>query len=116
MRIDGPYEIYDPVEIPGWGQVKGHVIHDEITVARYDFNLNPVYGLRHLPTLEDGIKAKRFGWRTEMAMDLVLQIKRATALLGSFNGSKREKNSDHNHHSADHNVVDRSPEQISWAS
>ncbi len=40
--------------------------------------------MSYLPALEDGVKTKRFGWRTDMAAELVLQIKRAAALLGQL--------------------------------
>ena len=73
-----PYEIEDPVEIPGWGQIPGNTINDDVTRAEWELeNCFPSVAMRWAPLLRQTIAKKT--WRSERAADVLLRIERAFA-------------------------------------
>jgi hypothetical protein len=73
-----PYEIEDPVEIPGWGQIPGNTIEDDITRAEWELeNCSASVAMRWAPSLRLAIRQKT--WRSERAADVLLRIERAFA-------------------------------------
>ena len=76
--MNSPYEIEDPVEIPGWGQIPGNTIDDDVTHARWELvNCYPSVAMRWAPHLRRIISQKT--WRSAEAADVLLRIERAFA-------------------------------------
>lgn len=69
-----PYEILDPVEIPGWGQISYSYIEDAITWANYALETGgAAYALRHYETeLQRLVDLKV--WRSPAAHDLLTRL------------------------------------------
>jgi hypothetical protein len=88
--MNGPYEIEDPVEIPGWGQIPGNTIEDDVARARWELeNCAPSVAMRWAPHLRTIIRQKT--WRSEAAADVLLRIERAfVAQLASIDLSTLE--------------------------
>ena len=76
--MNGPYEIEDPIEILGWGQIPGNTIEDDITWARWELeNCTPSIAMRWVPRLRSIVRQKI--WRSAAALDVLLKIERAFA-------------------------------------
>jgi hypothetical protein len=86
----GPYEIEDPVEIPGLEQIPGNTIEDAVACARWELEHSyPSVAMRWAPALRIMIGQKT--WRSEAAADVLLRIERAfTAQLASIDLSTPE--------------------------
>jgi len=75
LEAMGNMQILDPVEIPGWGQIHGHVIEDGITEAERLLAVSgPFKAAELIPQLLFIVQQKT--WRSEMAAELILIITR----------------------------------------
>lgn len=85
--MNSPYEIEDPVEISGWGQIPGNTIEDDVTRARWELeNCYPSVAMRWAPHLRYIISQKT--WRSADAADVLLRIERAfVAQLASIDAA-----------------------------
>lgn len=71
-----PYEILDPVEIPGWGQISYSYIEDAITWANYALETGgAAYALKHYEAeLQRLVDLKV--WRSPVAYNLLTKLRR----------------------------------------
>jgi hypothetical protein len=74
--MNGPYQIEDPVEIPGWGQIPGNTIDDDVTRARWELeNCYPSLAMRWTPRLRSIVWQKT--WRSAAVLDVLTKMERA---------------------------------------
>jgi hypothetical protein len=71
-----PFIIFDPVEIPGWGQVGGAILQDAATEAEFALaTQGPDAAMKYAGELRKMIESKT--WRSEAAFDVLQRVQRA---------------------------------------
>lgn len=74
--MNGPFEILDPVEIPGWGQIGYGYLEDAVTWGNYALESGgAAYALKHYEAeLQRLVDLKV--WRSPAAYDLLTRLRR----------------------------------------